>query len=362
MKFFNDIYRNRRVFLTGHTGFKGSWLACWLSRWLEAKVCGFSDDQRTEPHHYSLVKDSLDIDDHCGDIRDDEAVHRSLCEFQPEIVFHLAAQPLVRRSYKEPLETFSTNALGTANILQAARQCDSVKAVVIITTDKVYENLEVQRGYKETVILGGYDPYAASKACAELVVGSFRKSYYEAGGKFLASCRAGNVVGGGDWAEDRLIPDLVRSAARGDTTLIRMPGAVRPWEHVLEPLSGYLLLGQRLLEGKSEFAEAWNFGPEAESNVTVGEVVKNASEIWDKIHVNISKEPQPHETTLLMLDCEKAKTLLNWKPIWNFQETIDFTIRWYQQFYEANQIMTFQQLERFFEDAQKQGASWIKTG
>jgi len=361
MKFFNEIYRDRRVFLTGHTGFKGGWLACWLSRWLNAKVCGFSDTQKTEPHQYSLLKDSLPIDDRCGDIRDYAAVCRSLSEFQPEIVFHLAAQPLVRRSYKEPLETFSTNALGTANILQAARQCDSVKAVIIITTDKVYENLEVKRGYKETDMLGGYDPYAASKACAEIVVNSFRRSFYESENTLLASCRAGNVVGGGDWAEDRLIPDLVRSAARGDTTFIRMPGAVRPWEHVLEPISGYLLLGQYLLEGKKEFAEAWNFGPDAESNVTVGEVVKIASEIWSKIHVHISTEPQPHETTLLTLDCTKAKQRLNWKPIWNLQETIDFTIRWYQEFYEKNAIATFQQLEHFFEGAQKCGATWIKA-
>ena len=361
MKFFNNIYKDCRVFLTGHTGFKGSWLSCWLSRWLGAKICGFSNDQKTEPHHYSLIKDSLNIDDHCGNVCDYEMVNRSLYEFHPEIVFHFAAQPLVRRSYKETLETVSTNVLGTANILQAARQCDSVKAVVIITTDKVYENLEVQRGYKETDVLGGYDPYAASKACAELVVGSFRKSFYETAGKLLASCRAGNVVGGGDWAEDRLIPDLVRSAARGDTTFIRMPSAIRPWEHVLEPLSGYLLLGQRLLEGKSEFAEAWNFGPDATSNVTVGEVVKSASEVWNKIRVNISKEPQPHETTLLMLDCEKAKTRLNWKPIWNLQETIDFTIHWYQQYYEKNKIETFQQMGQFFEDAKKHGATWIKT-
>ena len=360
MKFFNDIYKDCRVFLTGHTGFKGSWLSCWLSRYLGAKVCGFSDDQRTRPHHYSLVEDSLAIDDHCGDIRDYEAVARSMREFQPKIVFHLAAQPLVRRSYKEPLETFSTNTLGTANVLQAARQCESVRAVVVITTDKVYENLEVARGYKETDILGGYDPYAASKACAEIVVNSFRRSFYETENKLLASCRAGNVVGGGDWAEDRLIPDIVRSAVRGETTFIRMPGAVRPWEHVLEPLSGYLLLGQYLLEGKSEFAEAWNFGPDVQSNVTVGEIAKTASDIWDKIHIDVSREPQPHETTLLMLDCEKAKTRLSWKPAWNLQETIDFTIRWYQEFYEANQLATFRQLERFFEDAENCGAVWMK--
>jgi len=357
MSFFNNTYEQRPVLVTGHTGFKGSWLCAWLDK-LGAKTVGFSDRQRTDPWHHELLK--LPIINQQGDVRDLPRLQEVFNEYQPEIVFHLAAQPLVRRSYKEPIETFSTNALGTANVLQTARECSAVKAVVIITTDKVYENLEVSRGYKETDILGGYDPYAASKACAEIVVNSFRKSFYEAEGKLLASCRAGNVIGGGDWAEDRLIPDLVRSAAKGETTTIRMPQAVRPWEHVLEPISGYLLLGQYLLEGKSEFAEAWNFGPDAEANVTVGEVIKIASETWNKIHVDVSKEPQPHETTLLMLDCEKAKTRLNWKPIWNFRETIDFTIRWYQQYYEENQIDTFQQLERFLEDAKKMGRSGSK--
>ncbi len=349
---FNDIYKNRRVFLTGHTGFKGSWLALWLSRWLEAEVRGFSDDQKTEPHHYSLLE--IDIDDCRGDVRDFDAVNRAMHEFQPEIVFHLAAQPLVRRSYREPLETFSTNILGTANVLQAARQCDSVRAVVVITTDKVYENLEVDRGYKETDVLGGYDPYAASKACAEIVVNGFRRSFYESENKLLASCRAGNVIGGGDWAEDRLIPDLIRCAVRGETTFIRMPGAVRPWEHVLEPLSGYLLLGQRLLEGDAECAQAWNFGPDPDSNVTVGEVVQLAAETWSKIHVDVSKEPQPHETTLLRLDCEKAKTRLNWKPIWNLRETVELTIQWYQQYYEQGQVATVPQLERFLKKSERE--------
>jgi len=361
MRFFNDIYRDRRVFLTGHTGFKGSWLACWLCRWLGAQVFGFSDNQKTEPHHYSLLKGSLDIDERCGDIRDYESVCRALCGFRPEIVFHLAAQPLVRRSYKEPLETFSVNMLGTANILQAARQCDSVRAVVIITNDKVYENAELRRGYKETDMLGGHDPYAASKAGAEIVVKSFRRSFYGLENKLLASCRAGNAIGGGDWAEDRLIPDLVRSAVRGETTFIRMPDAVRPWGHVLELLSGYLLLGQHLLEGKTKFAGAWNFGSNFQSNVTVGEVAHAAAALWNKIRVDVSQDPQPHETTLLMLDSEKAKNHLYWKPVWTLQEAIDVTIDWYRQFYESDQVLTFQQSERFFEDARQRAAVWAEV-
>ena len=348
MPFFNQLYNQRPVLVTGHTGFKGSWLCAWLEK-LGAKVIGFSDQQRTAPNHYELL--NLPIIDLQGDVRNLSQLQDAFQKHQPEIVFHLAAQALVRRSYREPLETFSMNTLGTANVLQAARESDSVKAVIIVTTDKVYENLEVPRGYKETDTLGGHDPYAASKACAELVVNSYRQSFYEVSGKLLASCRAGNVIGGGDWAEDRLIPDLIKAAAKNETLSIRMPQAVRPWEHVLEPLGGYLLLGQYLLEGKSEFAQAWNFGPDPESNVTVGEVVKLATSIWDKIQIDVSREPQPHETTLLMLDCEKAKTQLNWKPVWNLQQTVEKTVQWYREYYEHGTISTRRQLEDYLKDA-----------
>jgi CDP-glucose 4,6-dehydratase len=347
MKFFNDIYRDRRVFLTGHTGFKGTWLCAWLEK-LGAKIIGFSDHQRSNPCHYELL--NLPIVHHQGDIRDLMQLQSVFKTHQPEIVFHLAAQPLVRRSYNDPLETFSTNVLGTANVLQATRECDSVKAAVMITTDKVYENKECEEGYRETDTLGGYDPYAASKACAELVIGSFRQSFYAAEGKLLASCRAGNVIGGGDWAEDRLIPDLIRAAARGETTAIRMPQAVRPWEHVLEPLAGYLQLGQMLLEGKTEFAQAWNFGPDATGHETVGEIVRLASQYWRAIKsAETTPQTSRHETTLLKLDCTKAKRQLNWKPMWNLQQTIKKTVEWYREYYEHGSILTWKQLEAYME-------------
>jgi CDP-glucose 4,6-dehydratase len=349
MPFFNNIYEQRNVLVTGHTGFKGTWLCAWLEK-LGAKVAGLSYHQRSVPCHYELLK--LPIADQQGDIRDFARVQNVLQQYQPEIVFHLAAQPLVRRSYDDPLETFSTNTLGTANLLQAVRECDSVKAVVVITTDKVYENQERAEGYRETDILGGHDPYAASKACAELVVNSFRQSFYEAEGKLLASCRAGNVIGGGDWAADRLIPDLTRAAASGIITLIRMPQAVRPWEHVLEPLAGYLRLGQLLLEGKPEYAQAWNFGPEPEGHETVSEVIRLASQHWHKIQsTQTTPSTNRHETTLLKLDCTKAKQQLNWKPVWNLQQTVEKTVEWYREYYENGTILTQKQLETYIEDA-----------
>jgi CDP-glucose 4,6-dehydratase len=346
MHFFNNIYDQRRVFVTGHTGFKGTWLCAWLEK-LGAKTIGFADHQRNIPCHYELLNIPLNHQE--GDIRDYSRLRDAIKEHQPEIVFHLAAQPLVRRSYTDPLETFSTNVLGTANLLQAARECDSVKAAVVITTDKVYENKECEQGYRETDTLGGYDPYAASKACAELVIGSYRQSFYESEGKLLASCRAGNVIGGGDWAEDRLIPDLIRAAAKGETTAIRMPQAVRPWEHVLEPLSGYLQLGQMLLEGKTEFAEAWNFGPDATGHETVGEICRLASQHWSKIKVETTAHADRHETTLLKLDCTKAKQRLNWQSVWNLQQTVEKTVEWYREYYEHGKILTWEQLEGYLE-------------
>ena len=352
---FGGIYENRNVFLTGHTGFKGSWLAAWLQQ-LNANIFGFSLDSVSEPDHFSLL--ALQSSDNRGDIRNFDALQQNLEQSRAEIVFHLAAQPLVRRSYAEPLETFSTNALGTANLLQAVRSVPTVRAAVVITTDKVYENREWDWGYRETDRLGGYDPYAASKACSELVANCFRQSYYEQSGVLLATVRAGNVIGGGDWAEDRLIPDIVRAACRNETTQIRMPQATRPWEHVLEPLAGYLLLGQKLLEGQKEYAEPWNFGPGSDGNISVGRLAESAAKHWDKIHVEIGPAAEKHETTFLRLDCSKSENRLGWKPIWNFEETMLQTIRWYKEYYETGKILTWTQLEKFIYDAQKQGAVW----
>jgi len=355
---FQNIYNKARVFITGHTGFKGSWLTAWLSR-LGAEVCGFSDQRYTEPCHYALLNPS--IRDECGDIRDCDWLVDVLGSFSPDIVFHLAAQPLVRRSYREPLETFSTNVLGTANLLQACCQTPSVKAIVIITTDKVYENREWNWGYREIDPLGGHDPYAASKACTEIVAASFRRSFLEEKNVLLATCRAGNVIGGGDWGEDRLIPDLIRAAAKGKITPIRMPHAVRPWQHVLEPLAGYLLVGQKLLENEKSFADAWNFGPDADGSVSVGKVAQLAMKHWKQIRVELTDsnmKPPRHETSYLTLDSSKARQLLHWKPVWNIEETLLQTIRWYKHYYAAGEILTHKQLELFMQDAGNSGSVW----
>jgi CDP-glucose 4,6-dehydratase len=323
----------------------------WLEQ-LGADVCGFSRQESvSEPDHFSLL--SMGIRDVRGDIRDVESLQSTMQSFAPEIVFHLAAQPLVHQSYRDPFETFSTNVLGTANLLQACRHCDSVRAIVVVTTDKVYQNREWDWGYRETDSLGGHDPYAASKACSEIVAESFRKSFFEEKNILLATCRAGNVIGGGDWAADRIVPDMVRAATVGETTVIRMPHAVRPWEHVLEPLAGYLLIGQRLLEGKSEFAQAWNFGPDAEGIVTVGELAEHAKTHWNALKFDMPppENQGPHETSYLALDCSKAKRRLGWSPIWSFEETVQHTMSWYREYYENKRITTLEQLTQFVADA-----------
>lgn len=368
MRLFNDVYFGRKIFLTGHTGFKGSWLSAWLEQ-LGAEICGFSlSGPVSEPDHHSLL--STSVRDIRGDVRDEQAVLNSLHEFRSEIVFHLAAQPLVHQSYKEPLETFATNVMGTANLLQACRKCESVRAVVVVTTDKVYQNREWDWGYRETDALGGHDPYAASKACSELVADCFRKSFFESEKTtenekqriFMATVRAGNVIGGGDWALDRIIPDIVRHAAVGKPTVIRMPQAVRPWEHVLEPLAAYLLVGQRLLEEKKETAQAWNFGPDPESVVTVGELATLARTHWDALDFDCQTRQMSalHETNYLALDCSKAKRQLGWKPVWTLQETVKHTIDWYRRYYENNEVLTRRQLSQYVHDAARQQAVWTQ--
>jgi CDP-glucose 4,6-dehydratase len=329
--------------LTGHTGFKGSWLTTWFTK-LGAKVRGYSLNIPSHPSHFSLLKN--EIDDCRGDIRNFEQLSKSLREFEPEIVFHLAAQPRVRISYDDPLSTIETNIIGTANLLEACRTVSSVRAVVIITTDKCYENKEWIWGYRENDSLGGHDPYSASKACAEIITTSFRNSFSN-DKQLIASCRAGNVIGGGDWAKDRLIPDLVRAASEGNVTTIRMPNATRPWQHVLEPLHGYLCIGQQLLEGKREFAEAWNFGPGIEGNLPVSDMINTASHYWNKIKYKVIQNQEKHEASLLMLDCSKARYSLNWKPVWTLEQGIERTICWYRDFYENNQIRTKEQIEEF---------------
>jgi CDP-glucose 4,6-dehydratase len=328
---FDQIYKGKKVFVTGHTGFKGSWLCLWLQQ-LGAEVIGFSIDLPSEPAHFDLLK--LKMVDIRGDIRNKALILQKIVDCQPDIIFHLAAQPIVRLSYEEPFSTFETNVMGTINVLEAARKSKSCKAVVNITSDKCYENKEWERGYVETDSMGGFDPYSASKGCAELVTSSWRRSFMEKEGILLASARAGNVIGGGDWASDRLMPDIFKSANKMEKVKIRNPFSTRPWQHVLEPLGAYLLLGQKLLEGKTEFAEGWNFGPDDEDSKTVETVLKETKIHWNAIGFEIEKvENQPHEAGLLKLNIEKSKQILGWKPIWHFSKTIEITALWYKDFY-----------------------------
>jgi CDP-glucose 4,6-dehydratase len=358
-KVFSSIYKNKRVLVTGHTGFKGSWLTAWLKE-LGAEISGLSLEPNTDPAHFTLL--DLPINSHITDIRDAEKVRKILIHEQPEIVFHLAAQPLVRYSYETPLETFATNVMGTANILQACRSIESLKAIVVITSDKCYENREWNVGYRECDPMGGYDPYSASKGCAELVTSCFRNSFFnlEKFGKdhqiLLASARAGNVIGGGDWAKDRLIPDMIRSVVANEKVQIRKPNATRPWQHVLECLSGYLRLGEQLLKGKPQFADAWNFAPNDEGAISVLEIVKKMHQRWKKIDFEVYDQiDHLHEAHYLKLDASKANSKLHWKAVWNLGSTLQITADWYRDFYENKKIATLDNIKQYCEDAKKMG-------
>jgi len=348
---FNQIYKNKKVFLTGHTGFKGSWLALWLTK-LGAQVCGYSLEPNTNPSMFTELKIQNKIyKSVIGNILDEALLEKTMKDFQPDIVFHLAAQPLVRLSYAEPVSTYKTNVIGSLNVLEAARKCNSVKAFVNVTTDKCYENKEINRGYKEDEPMGGYDMYSSSKGCVEIMSSSFRRSFLQNEGTMaMATARAGNVIGGGDWALDRLIPDCVRSINANIDIEIRNPVAVRPWQHVLEPLSGYLLLGQRLLEEGKKFADGFNFGPNEDSVLTVAEVAQKVVDCYEKGKVIVG-EPSPlHEAGLLMLNIEKAKEVLNWTPTYNADEAIKNTIEWYKHFYKKDVDMhkfTMEQIEEY---------------
>jgi CDP-glucose 4,6-dehydratase len=341
---FANIYQGRRVLLTGYTGFKGSWLALWLTQ-MGAEVTGLALAPEIPSAHWNLLK--LDIAEHRQDIRDAAAVAKIIQDTKPDIVFHLAAQPLVRRSYRDPLETWSTNVMGTANVLEGCRLTPSVQAIVVVTSDKCYKNQEWVWGYREGETLGGHDPYSASKAAEELVAESYRQSFFAKQGVLLATARAGNVIGGGDWSEDRLIPDVARSVAAKAPLEIRSPQATRPWQHVLDSLQGYLLLGKKLLERKAEFAEAWNFGPAAESNQSVEKVLTNLQSVWGAVQWHVTETPQPHEANLLYLDSTKAQRLLGWQPHWNFAQTLAATAHWYQTYQEQGKILSREQLQTY---------------
>lgn len=359
MNLFSSIYEGKRALVTGNTGFKGSWLSLWLTE-LGAEVSGLSLAPETEYDHWNLL--NLPIDDYRCDIRDAVEVERLIKKIQPEIVFHLAAQPLVRRSYRNPLETWSTNVMGTANLLDACKDISSIQAIVVITTDKCYENYELNRGYSEEDRLGGYDPYSASKAGSELVVASYRRSFFGAeSGVLIATGRAGNVVGGGDWSEDRLVPDLIRAIIKNKSLGIRSPNATRPWQHVLECLSGYLVLGQRLLMGDREIADAWNFGPEPKDNRTVSEILHNLHILWKDIKWHNITGPKPHEASLLYLDSNKARNKLNWQPVWDLNRTIAITADWYKHWLQTGNIITRQQLASYLADACHAKIQWTQA-
>jgi CDP-glucose 4,6-dehydratase len=359
---FSKVYKGTKVIVTGHTGFKGSWLCLWLQK-LGAEVCGIALEPNTDPSHYKLL--APDIRSEFVDIRDYKSVKSIVESFQPAIIFHMAAQPLVRLSYETPLETFHTNVLGAVHILDACRQVESVRAIVNITSDKCYENKEWVWGYRENDPMGGFDPYSASKGCSELITNSFRQSFFpgETYGKdhqtLLASARAGNVIGGGDWGLDRLIPDIVKAIASNEPMKIRNPHATRPWQHVLEPLSGYLLLGQHLLEKNKDCAEAWNFGPTGTEAMSVTQVVDLFKSCWDVFAINIEMEDKPvHESHQLRLDCTKARSRLKWIPVWNTQTYMQKTVDWYRSFYQDQKVLTEEQLEEFIHEATEQGKAW----
>lgn len=358
---FAGVYDGRRVLVTGHTGFKGSWLALWLQA-MGAEVCGLALAPDTEPSHHRLL--ALGCAEALVDLRDAASVDAAVERFRPEIVFHLAAQPLVRRSFREPVLTVATNVMGLVHLLEALRRCASVKAVVNATTDKCYEIDGRTDGYTEDDKLGGVDPYSASKACAEIISSSWRRSFLAADAMpgrtpvLLATARAGNVVGGGDWAEDRLIPDLVRAAAAGGPAPIRNPAAIRPWQHVLEPLSGYLLLGQRLLSGNAGCAGAWNFGPAPSSHLSVREIVEELARHWPAVRMQVDPGSHPHETRELRLNWDKARQVLGWQPVWDARQMLQRTAEWYLGFCGHGQLISREQLGAYVEDARFAGIAW----
>jgi CDP-glucose 4,6-dehydratase len=324
-----NFWKDKKVFLTGHTGFKGSWMSLWLLK-NGAKLTGYSLGLPTTPSLFDELKLTNDMDSIFADVRDLERLKAEVKKANPEILIHMAAQPLVRYSYINPVETYMTNVMGTVHIFEAARSSGSVRAILNVTSDKCYENLEQRAGYTEDAPMGGFDPYSNSKGCSELVTSAYRKSFFEKEGIRLASGRAGNVIGGGDWADDRLIPDIVRSVLQNKKLVIRNPTATRPWQHVLEPVGGYLKLTQNLWQAGSDLAEGFNFGPDPADTCDVESILKKMNQLWkNKIQYEVVvSDKNPHEAHLLSLDCTKAKNKLGWQPRWNLDQALKMTIDW----------------------------------
>lgn len=325
-----EFWRGKRVLLTGHTGFKGSWLSLWLQS-LGAEVAGFALDPPTDPNLFGVASVGHGMSSFIGDIRQPENIVGAMNNFQPEIVIHMAAQPLVRHSYVDPVATYATNVMGTVHLLEAVRGCKSVRCMVNVTTDKCYENREWDWGYRESEPMGGFDPYSSSKGCSELVTAAYRRSFFQDSGVALASARAGNVIGGGDWAADRLIPDILKAFEHSQAVLIRNPGATRPWQHVLEPLSGYLVLAEHLWRDAGTFAEGWNFGPEDSDARPVQWIVDRIAGLWGNgASWRVDDANHPHEAGQLKLDISKARNRLGWRPRWDLEAALSRIVSWHR--------------------------------
>jgi CDP-glucose 4,6-dehydratase len=361
---FNSNFRDRSVLITGHTGFKGSWLTTWLGK-LGANVVGIALDPPTDPSHFNSAKLSAKINDLRIDIRNKSEVEDAIMDARPDFVFHLAAQSLVRQSYEDPIGTWQTNVMGSINILESLRNLNNPCTVIMVTSDKCYKNIEQTKGYIETDELGGFDPYSASKGAAEIAIRSYVHSYFpkETSNLRIATARAGNVIGGGDWAVDRIIPDCVRSWSKNKEIKLRNPDATRPWQHVLEPLSGYLTLALALQNDSNLHGESFNFGPRPEEDNSVLKLVQEMSKYWDKVKwKDFSSIPTSyHESGLLKLDCSKSLNLLNWQATMNFKETIEMTAEWYQLYYSKSEPIfniTDKQIDNYVKYAQEKGLQW----
>jgi len=365
MNYFSNIYSGRRVLVTGHTGFKGSWLSLWLLQ-LGSEVAGYSLDVPSSPSNFELLGLAGRLNHYEGDIRNKTRLAEVIDEFRPEMIFHLAAQALVRRSYADPVTTFETNTMGMVNLLECVRTRPWIEVAVLITSDKAYRNDEWCWGYRETDALGGHDPYSGSKSCAELVAHSYFHSFMRHSSTRVATTRAGNVIGGGDWAEDRIVPDCIRAWSKGEIVSVRSPQATRPWQHVLEPLSGYLWLGEHLSRQVEKLnGEAFNFGPDAHVNQTVGELLDAMSTRWPGVRWQVPKgcEQEGYEATLLKLSCDKVLFYLDWRAILQFHETVEFTVDWYRTEHEGHQDIyeySTSQIERYSQLAQARGLSWVQ--
>jgi len=346
------FWKDKRVYLTGSTGFKGSWLSLWLSN-MGAEVKGYALKPTTTPSLFELANVSNKIEYEIGDIRNSKQLQASLTGFNPDILIHMAAQPLVRLSYTKPVETFETNVMGTVKVLDAARNCESLKSIVNVTTDKCYKNKEWPWGYRENEAMGGLDPYSSSKGCAELVSSAYYHSFLHEKGVSLVTARAGNVIGGGDWAEGRLIPDILNAFQKKQSVVIRNPKSTRPWQHVLEPLSGYLVLAQKTYESPQEYAEGWNFGPHDEDAKPVDWIINQMASKWEgKANWKLDKNSNPYEATSLKLDISKAKLRLGWQPTWRLENTLERIINWHQAWlnHKDMQAVCLNEIKNYMED------------